>query len=121
MLISGFTNRRFKPQLHQYVVFLSKTLNPHGHSGLNCEMSAKREYPRDVCLFRVGSFLEDIALKNQHIFYIFGTAYLLFLAIFFWNNGHLKLIFIYVYAYMPLLICAYNYGKMNIEKERNEV
>ena len=55
---SGYTDRRFKPRLHQYVVSLSKTLYP------NClEMSTKREYPREGYLFNAMSFPEEIAYK----------------------------------------------------------
>ena len=29
MSVFGYSDRRFKPRLHQYVVSLSRTLNPH--------------------------------------------------------------------------------------------
>ena len=45
--VSGYNGRRFKPRLHKYVVSLSKTLNPHYFSGVNCEMRTNREHPRE--------------------------------------------------------------------------
>ena len=53
-----------EPQLHQYVVSLSKTLYPHCFCRLSCEMSTRREHPHEGCLFSAISFLEKLALKN---------------------------------------------------------
>ena len=50
MSVSGYSNRRFKSRLHQYVVSLSKTRNPHCFSRLCCEVSTTREYHREGCL-----------------------------------------------------------------------
>ena len=62
--------QRFKPRLHQYVVSLSKTLNPHCFSRLSCEMSTRQKHAREGCLLSAVSSLEKIALKNQHIYWL---------------------------------------------------
>ena len=38
--------------------------------GNSSEMSTRREYPCEMCLFGTMRFPGDIALKNQHIFYV---------------------------------------------------
>ena len=40
MSVSGYRGRRFEPR-QQYVVSLSKTLNPHCFSRLSCAMSTR--------------------------------------------------------------------------------
>ena len=65
MSVSGYSDRLFKQRLHQYVVSLSKTPNPHYFSWLNCEMSTKRGHPREGCLFSAMNLPDEIALKNQ--------------------------------------------------------
>ena len=67
MSVSGYSDRRFKSRLHQYVVFLSKTLNTHCISQLRCAMSTRPEHPREGCLCSGMSFLEEVALKIQRI------------------------------------------------------
>ena len=69
MSVCGYRDRHLKARLHQYVVFLSKRLNPHCFSRLSCEMSTRREHSREGCLFSAMSFPEEIALTNQCIFY----------------------------------------------------
>ena len=39
--VNTVNDRSCKPLLHQYILSLSKTLNPHSISGLTCEMSTK--------------------------------------------------------------------------------
>ena len=51
------------------VVSSSKIFNPDCLSRLSCEMSIRRQHPREVCLFSAMSFLEKIARKNQPILY----------------------------------------------------
>ena len=77
--VSGYSDQRFKSRLHQYVVSLSKTLNPHC---LSCEMSTKWEHPREGCLFSVICFQGKIVVKNKNktIFYF---KFSLFLQVFF--------------------------------------
>ena len=68
MSVSEYSDRRFKPRQHQYVVSMSKTLNPHCFSRLSCEMCTRRDHPREGCLlFSVVNFPE-IAPKNKRIF-----------------------------------------------------
>ena len=43
MSASRYSDRRFIPRLHLYIVILSKTLNQHCVSRLFCEMSTRRE------------------------------------------------------------------------------
>ena len=68
MSVSGYRDRWLEPWLHQYVVSMSKTLNPHCFSRLNCEMSTRLAHPRVSCLFCAISALKEIALKNPHIY-----------------------------------------------------
>ena len=63
---SGYSDRRPKPRLHQYIVSLSKTLNPHCFGRLSCEMSTRWGYHRDECMSSTVSFPEEIELKNQN-------------------------------------------------------
>ena len=67
--VSGYSDQRYKPRLHQYVVSLSKTLNPYCFSRLSCEMRAEQEHLCEECLFSAIIFPEDIALKIQYIFW----------------------------------------------------
>ena len=66
MSVSGCRYRRFEPRLHQNVVSLSRKHNPHCFSRLSCEMSSRREHPREGSLFRAVSSPEEIAMKHQH-------------------------------------------------------
>ena len=61
--VSGYGDRRFKTLLHQYVVSLSKTLNPHCFCRLNCEISTRRLQTREGCLFSAMSIPKEIALR----------------------------------------------------------
>ena len=68
MSVFGYSDQWFKPPWRQFVVSLSKTLNPHCFIRLSCEMSTRRGHPREGCLFSAMNSLERIALKNQRIF-----------------------------------------------------
>ena len=47
----GYSTGWFKHQLHQYIVTLSKTLNPHCFSQLSGEMGSSRGDPREGRLY----------------------------------------------------------------------
>ena len=49
---------------------MSKTINQRCLSRLSCEMSTRREYPREESSLSVMISPEDIALKNQRLFFI---------------------------------------------------
>ena len=67
MSVSGYTDRRLKTWLHQYVVSLSRTLHPHCFSRLSCEMSIIWEHPGIGCLFSAMSFSREMAHKSGHL------------------------------------------------------
>ena len=68
MSVSGYNDRRFKLRLHQYVVSLSKELDPHCFRRLSCETSTRRKYPREGGLFSARSSPEETSLiKSAHI------------------------------------------------------
>ena len=62
--VSGYRGQRFKPQVHQYVVSLSKILNLHCFSRISCEMSTRRDHPLEGCLFSDMHSPEEISLKK---------------------------------------------------------
>ena len=68
MSVSGYSDRHFKPLLHQFAVSLSKTLIPQCVSRLNCLMSIRRENPREGCFFSAMSLREEIVLKIHALF-----------------------------------------------------
>ena len=69
-VVSGCSNRWFKPRLDQSVVSISEALNLHCFCRLNCEMSARCEHPHKERLFIAIRSPEVIALKNQRIYFM---------------------------------------------------
>ena len=64
--VSEYSDRVFKPRLHQHVVSLKKTLNLNCFSRLSCEYQMRT--PHKGCLFSAMISPEKVALKSMHIY-----------------------------------------------------
>ena len=71
MSVSAYSDSCFLRRLDQFVVSLSKVLNQYCFNRLSCEMSTRREHPREGCLLSAISYPKEIALtrlnNNMHL------------------------------------------------------
>ena len=56
---------KVKTQVHQYVVSLSKKLNPQCFSQISCKISTRWKHTREQCLFSAMNRTEKISLENR--------------------------------------------------------